>query len=329
MKILLSTNTDEGGARICVEHWLRLWKGFAQIYFLSEKAHRLIGVHPDVFKHHAFSNEWAKTHALIVCDDISAVSSDAILMEVNNAPLWRNASTLSYLRKFKKRVTFNNIAWVDGTLHPEHSAFVKNYIGYAIPPGMKKMLGHLYRFTNTQEVLQYIDYDFIRTSGDFATDRSIDLVTSFRKNSHKVSEELMHRLEDLVSSCGLTYRVNSFDFRDHAQYIGWLKGNVRGYLHYQDQWVETFGYALYEGIKLCDFVIYKPEPYCDKMIDRLPEVDRSKIIRVENEVELSTALFKKDFCRFPKTTSVTKDVYMDRNYIQARMMAILNGLHEG
>lgn len=328
MIILFSTNTNEGGARICVEHWIRLLRESADIYFLSGKAHREIGLDPNIFHYSRFSNEWAVTNNIKICDDIRKMPSDTILIEVNNSCLWKNSETIKKIRKIRKRVTFNNIAWLDGHIHPEHSKFIKNYLGYYVPSSLRSLLENIYHFTNINEVMQYIDYDFMNVSGDISLDRKLSVATSLRKDSNKISPSLLKKLKDIMSLYDVDFKFNDFKFNDHSQYLRWIKNSIRGYLHFQDQWVETFGYSLYEGIKLCDFVLYKPEPYCDKMIQRLSDEDKRKIIYINDESELSMALIKKDFIYFPKTTEIHKDIYMNKNYIKSKFLSVLEGLHE-
>jgi hypothetical protein len=328
MKILLSTVTNRGGAIILVEQWIKALHDKVDFYFLSKKGHRDIGVHPDALKHSQYSNEWATANHCRICDNIDNLSKDTIILETNNVALWGNPKTLGKLEKFRRRATHNNVFWLDGNISPSCSRFIGNYLCNFLTSDIQKNLGFFYKFKNITELPIYMDYEGL-IDGGFSEDRKIDLLTSYREGSDKISKTLSSNLQDMIASAGMALELNPFKYPNHNDYLAWVKGNVRGYLHFQDRWLETFGVALYEGIKLCDFVIYRPEPYCDKMISRLPASDRAKIIRVSDETELAITLLKKDFLRFPKTCNIARDIYTDRNYFRSQWMSVMENLREG
>lgn len=76
---------------------------------------------------------------------------------------------------------------------------------------------------------------------------------------------------------------------DHKIRLSFLFYKVGNYLHYQDNWVETFRIALYEACKLYSLAIYKPELYCEMMLLELNVENQKKVIIAKNPSQFTEA----------------------------------------
>ena len=333
LNIALACDTNPGGARVYLDSFIDLMEPCTNIYFLSKRALRNLRV---ISGNRTFDDKWMTDRKVKVCDHIDDLPSDVILYEDNFPEFWASTYTRSRLKNIKRRLTRNHVYWMNENFTSEVSDYVKNYISSFIPDYIRNHLSIL-KFTNTVETGMYYSYKLnFQSLGSINDNRPIDFVTSYRPDSNKMSEELKTEIKDLMFFTGNRYcnisasNDSGSDDRfvdSHLGYLNWFHKDVQGYLHYQDQWIETFGFSLYEAIKLCDYVVYKPELYCDRMIELLPESDKRKIIRVHDIKNLYHILMRKDFQKLQKSKKIYPDIYTNEEYHRSFLTNLFENLH--
>lgn len=339
MNLLIASNTNLGGAilslsdtAICLSSVPEL-----KLYYLSKKALVQIGVCDQVIESNEFSETFAKLHGMTICDSIDMLDADTILMEENFSSLWDSPYTIGSLAKFKRKITNNRISWINPIYSYDISKFIKNYLCSFLTEDMRHLIKNFTGFSNVFERLMFIDFDNIR-GGVYTPDYKYDLCSSYRPSSKKVSSTLAKEIDDLCDLYSVKYvivseangptRKNVEFMKNYREYLSFLKNGVRGYLHFQDRWVETFGRSLYEAIKICDFVIYKPEPYCDIMLSYLNADDLKNVFVAKNLADLSKILFHFGKNGFPvRRCPSSPDLFNNDSLYKGRLLRFLDNLH--
>lgn len=339
MKLLIASTTDVGGARVCLGNLCSLLKDDVEISYLSKDGLVDIGVPDSCLKEHEFSTVWAGKNGMAICDCIDELEEETIFYEDNFQEIWSNKYTVSALRYFRRKVTRNHVSWLPPVYTDALSGVIKNYICSFLTKDVVTNLKHFFSFSNVQEVSMYYDHDLLASVPKYGSykKRECDITFSYRNDSHKISPPTMGKIGRVLSvfnfSCKSIVGVdNGGDLNficDHGEYLNLLANKTRGYLHYQDQWVETFGLSLYEAIRLCEFIIYKPEIYCNRMISLLDDHLRSRIHVVRDLSELITVLSKiSSEDRGEKRNDIDRlDFFNNKGYHLKRMINLFENLH--
>lgn len=323
INIALVCDTNYGGARVFIKNLLSLLKGYVNFFYLSPRA--LTEIHVDI-SNRRFDLEWIQSFGVRICHSVKELPEDAILYEDNYSEFWEHEKTRDIVSVFKKRLCRNHVSWIPKTFNTEISSFIGNYTSTFLPNYILKSLSFKNIFSSP---LYYNLIDTFSFLDKPPNNRKIDFITSYRINSNKMSKKLVSSIEDVFFCTDHSYVHNTNNselMADHLGYINWMRQNVRGYLHYNDQWVETFGISLYEAIKSCDYVYYKPETYCDLMISGLPQTDQVKIIRISSVEDLHEKLLKKTHLQITPSRNIKEDIYSDAYSNRKRLLTIFSEL---